>query len=132
MKTVLTMQNHNVMKNYIKYFCLFLMIMGTSAYAWGADPTATFDFTSSSQWSTWGITAPTTNGTGVDIPAATYSPFSVADVTMAYTDGTSTVTRCWKATSGLQFRIYSGGSITFSVPAGYAIRQVEFNNKSSM
>ena len=132
MKTVLTMQNHNVMKNYIKYFCLFLMIMGTSAYAWGADPTATFDFTSSSQWSTWGITAPTTNGTGVDIPAATYSPFSVADVTMAYTDGTSTATRCWKATAGLQFRIYSGGSITFSVPTGYAIRQVEFNNKSSM
>lgn len=45
MKTVLTMQKFNIMRNYSKYICLFLMIMGTSAYAWGdAIKTSDLDF----------------------------------------------------------------------------------------
>lgn len=43
MKTVLTMQTFNIMKNYNKYICLFLLLVGMSTYAWGAK-VLQFDF----------------------------------------------------------------------------------------
>ena len=52
MKTVLTMQKFNIMKNYSKYICLFLLLLGTSTYAWGAK-ILQFDFSETiSGWPT--------------------------------------------------------------------------------
>ncbi len=42
MNNVLTMKNHNVMKQYIKYICLFLTIVGINASAWGESVAASF------------------------------------------------------------------------------------------
>ena len=36
MKTVLNSKNTSIMKNYVKYICAFLLLLGTSAHAWGA------------------------------------------------------------------------------------------------
>ena len=35
MKTVFNTENYKVMKNYIKFICAILMLLGTSAHAWG-------------------------------------------------------------------------------------------------
>ncbi len=35
MKNGLTMQTFNIMKNYSKYICLFLLLLGTGTHAWG-------------------------------------------------------------------------------------------------
>lgn len=43
MKNGLIMQNYKVMKNYIKYICLFLMVIGTNGNAWGTDETLSLD-----------------------------------------------------------------------------------------
>lgn len=111
-----------------------MLILATmiTTNVWAADPTATFDYTSSSQWSTWGITAPTTTSTGVDLDDDNDYAFTVGVVTMTFTDGSSTVCRCWKASGSLEFRFYSGSTVTFSVPSGYAIKSIYFNSKSSM
>lgn len=43
MKTVFNLLNNKVMKNYMKYICLFLMMLGISTHAWGAESSvATF------------------------------------------------------------------------------------------
>lgn len=47
MKKVLTMKNYRVMKNYMKYICAFLMLLGIHVNAWGT--TESMDF-SSSTW----------------------------------------------------------------------------------
>jgi len=45
MKNGLTMQKFNIMKNYSKYICLFLLVLGTSTSAWGdAITTSELDF----------------------------------------------------------------------------------------
>ena len=44
MKKVLTMKNYRVMKNYMKYICAFLMMVGISTNAWGAE--SSFDVSS--------------------------------------------------------------------------------------
>lgn len=40
MKAVFNTENFTVMKNYIKYICAILLLVGTSAHAWAADPAA--------------------------------------------------------------------------------------------
>lgn len=43
MKAVFNIENFKVMKNYIKFICAILMLLGTSAYAWGS--AVTFHYT---------------------------------------------------------------------------------------
>ena len=43
MKTVFNLQNSSVMKNYMKYLCAILLLLGASAYAWGS--VVTFHYT---------------------------------------------------------------------------------------
>ena len=124
------MQNSNFFTKTRWLVTIILLLSLGVGNSWAADPTATFDFTSSSQWSTWGITAPTSNSTGVDLDDN--DEFAVNDVTMTFTDGSSTVCRCWKATGGLEFRFYSGSTVTFSVSSSYKIKSVYFNSTSSM
>lgn len=98
---------------------------------WGADLTATFDYTSSSQWTAWGITAPSSAGKGVDLDEDDDYAFTVGYVTMTFTDGTSTPCRCWNKSGTLEFRFYSGSTVTFTVSSGYAIKSIYFNSTSS-
>ena len=126
------MQNANFITKTRWLVTIILLLSLGIGSAWGADPTATFNFASTDQWNTWGITPRGSSGSGVDLDDDNDYAFSVNDVTMTFTDGSSTVCRCWTASGGTEFRFYSGSTVTFSVSSSYKIKSVYFNSKSSM
>lgn len=90
------------------------------------ETTVTFDFTSDSDLQTYGITLPAA-GAGTNISSMTIVN---GDVAMTSTDG-STNTRIWNSYGSYDLRVYKdGGSLTYSVPTGYAIKTIEFTGSS--
>lgn len=90
------------------------------------ETTVTFDFTSDSDLQTYGITLPAA-GAGTNISSMTIVN---GDVAMTSTDGT-TNTRIWNSSGSYDLRVYKdGGSLTYSVPTGYAIKTIEFTGSS--
>ena len=74
-----------------------------------------------------GITKPE-SGKGTELVAG--EDYTIGNVTMNITHG-STKTRVWNSNGVTDLRVYSGGgSLTFTVPAGYAITKVTFTGGS--
>ena len=112
----------------VSLICVLMLTLGVGN-AWGTN--ASFDYTSSSLWTGWSVTIPANNSTGTDL--STSGSYAVGVVTMTVTHGSSTHTRLWKNSSGtLEFRFYSGATITYSVPSGYKINSITVTTKSSL
>lgn len=69
-----------------------------------------------------GITKP---GSGAGTELDTNEDYSIGNVTMNITHG-GTNTRVWNSNGTTDLRVYNGGSLTFTVPAGNAITKVTF------
>lgn len=84
---------------------------------------ATFNFADN----TWALPVSTTSNTSL---GNITEPLSVDDVTMTATNG-NTATRLWQSGSTTDLRVYKdGGSLTFSVPEGQTITNIDFTFSS--
>lgn len=93
-----------------------------STQASGSTATATYIFNTDQGLADLNITKPN-NSSGTNISEGEYT---VGQVTLTTTDG-STATRVWAGTSGqTDLRVYNGGTLTFSVPEGCTINNIEF------
>ena len=81
------------------------------------ETTVTFDFTSSAELTSWGITLPNP-GAGTNV-----TTLAKGQVTML-ADGGSTKTRVWNSSGSYDLRVYKGATLTFSVPSGYVINDI--------
>ncbi len=81
--------------------------------------TVTFDFTSSAELQSLGITLPDISK-GTNISSMTLAK---GDVSFNSTDG-STNTRVWNSSGEYDLRAYKGATITLTVPSGYVITEV--------
>jgi len=82
--------------------------------------TATFDFNA--------MDVPTSNATtDGDITENTTLTEDIVSLTISPAEEGKTANRYWSTNAGPQLRVYSG-TLSFSVPAGYAITQIVFNN----
>ncbi len=93
-----------------------------STQASGSTATATYIFNTDQGLADLNITKPD-NSSATNISEGEYT---VGQVTLTTTDG-STETRVWAGTSGqTDLRVYNGGTLTFSVPEGCTINNIEF------
>ena len=89
---------------------------------------ATFVFNTDAGLQALGITKPAT-GTGTNLTPGT--DYVSGIVTMNVTHG-GTETRVWNSSGNTTLRVYpTGGSLTFSVPTGYEITQIEFSGSAN-
>ena len=115
------------MKKTLRYFMLlFMTAMVSFTYA----EEVTFDFLSAESIEALGFTAPSA-GAGTEIGT---SPIVSGAVTINTTDGT-TPTRFWQASGANEgkydLRIYTDGTMKFSVPEGRTITQITFTKSKS-
>ena len=92
--------------------------------------TQTFTFNSTAGHTALGLTSPS-KGAGTDLDADT--DYTLGDVTMNITHGSSTNTRIWNKNGSYDLRVYSGGgSITFTVSSAYYINCIQINSKTNL
>lgn len=88
--------------------------------------TATFIFNDAAEIEALGITVPTTSGNGTNLdPDAVYQKEEVS-MTVKFGSG-KTHTRIWNGSGKYDLRVYSGDALTFSVPAGYTLKSIQFD-----
>lgn len=85
-----------------------------------------FIFNSDERLSELNITKPE-SGSGTDLEID--EDYTIGSVTMNITNG-STNTRVWNSNGNTDLRVYNGGTLTFTVPVGYAITKVTFEGSS--
>lgn len=87
--------------------------------------TMTYDYTSSTAISGWGLTPP---ATGAETQVGT-TTLAVDNTTMSATSG-STPTRFWNTSGSITLRVYNGGSLTFATTDGSNITKIVFAGTS--
>lgn len=88
---------------------------------------STFIFNTDAGLEALEITKPTA-GSGTDLEE--YHDYNMGVVTMNITHGTTTNTRVWNTSGSTDLRVYSSGTLTFSVPDGNAITKVTFDGST--
>ena len=118
MKTVFNLQNSSVMKNYMKYICAILLLLGASAYAWGS--VVTFHYTTDKGSTNVSMTksgVTITVGAG-DLKASNGYYLAAASSTMNITSSTynikKVVVHCVNATYAEHLKHKSGTAGTVS------------------
>ncbi len=93
----------------------------------GTSGLVTFDFTSSAELTGLGVAIPG-NGSGTSIVSLTKEK---ATISTTNAEGANPA-RIWATNSGvLDFRIYKGDALTFSVPEGYVIKQLSWTSANA-
>ena len=115
-----------MMKTLRYFMLLFMTAMVSFTYA----EDVTFDFLSAESIEALGFTAPSV-GAGTEVGA---TPIVSGGVTINTTDGT-TATRFWQASGNyagnFDLRVYTGGTMKFSVPEGRYITKIVFTKSKS-
>ena len=111
------------MRNYqtIKWLFVFIVLMAINTFNAMGQTTVVFDFTSAEWLKSVGITPPG-KGAGTNITSKT---ILYEGITMTSTKGTENA-RIWNKDGNLDFRIYNGGSVTFTASQGYNITDIVF------
>ena len=88
---------------------------------------STFIFNTDDGLEALNITKPS-SGAGTDLDPDT--DYTIGDVTMNITHGTTTNTRVWNSSGNTDLRVYSNGTLAFTVPEGNAITKITFDGNT--